>query len=164
MNPPKHEGDCNRESSGKIVRHVSDFIAEQTDHQDDAWWTDARWTIDGLSMDYRPVRLGARLQTGLLVPISFGPGRPGICNRFIERRETRAMTAPMLDQRKIELLDDAMVAVLSAKTPAERLAMAFDCNRTARLVIAGHWRALHPDWTEGQFEAGVAGRMLDGAT
>ncbi len=39
--------------------------------------------------------------------------------------------------------------------------MAFDCNETARLVIAGHLRALHPEWTEAQIQAGVAGRMLD---
>ena len=48
------------------------------------------------------------------------------------------MAGTTLDPRKIELLDDAMVVVLRSKTPAERLAMAFDCNRTARLVIAGH--------------------------
>jgi hypothetical protein len=73
------------------------------------------------------------------------------------------MARTPLDPRKIELLDDAMVAVLRTKTPAERLAMAFDCNRTARLIIAGHLRTLHPDWTEPQIQAGVAGRMLDGA-
>jgi len=73
------------------------------------------------------------------------------------------MASARLDPRKIELLDDAMVTVLRAKTPAERLAMAFDCNRTARLIIAGHLRARHPAWTEKQVQAGVAGRMLDGA-
>ncbi len=73
------------------------------------------------------------------------------------------MAGTALDPRKIELLDDAMVMVLRAKTPAERLAMAFDCNRTARLVIAGHLRACHPEWTDEQIQAGVAGRMLDGA-
>ena len=67
-----------------------------------------------------------------------------------------------IDPRKIELLDDAMVAVLRTKTPAERLAMAFDCNRTARLVIAGHLRTQHPDWIEAQIQAEVARRMLLG--
>jgi Rv0078B-related antitoxin len=74
------------------------------------------------------------------------------------------MARAMLNPLMIELLDDAMVRVLRTKTPAERLAMAFDCNRTARLIIAGHLRTQHPDWTELQIQAGVAGRMLDGAT
>ncbi len=65
---------------------------------------------------------------------------------------------------KIEWLDDAMVEVLRNKTPAERLAMAFDCNRTARLVIAAHFRANNPTWTEDEILAAVAKRMLDGST
>jgi hypothetical protein len=67
-----------------------------------------------------------------------------------------------LDPRKIEMLDEAMVALLRAKSPVQRLAMGFDCNRTARLVVAGHLRTLHSDWTEEQTQAEVARRMLLG--
>jgi hypothetical protein len=68
-----------------------------------------------------------------------------------------------LQPHQIELLDDAMVEILRAKTPAERLAMAFDCNRTMRLRMAGHLRTRHPDWTEEQIHAEVARRMLGGS-
>ncbi|HEY5316258.1 MAG TPA: hypothetical protein VIK18_27260 [Pirellulales bacterium] len=67
-----------------------------------------------------------------------------------------------LDPRKIEMLDEAMVSLLRAKSLVQRLAMGFDCNRTARLVIAGHLRTLRPDWPEEQVQAEVARRMLLG--
>ena len=67
-----------------------------------------------------------------------------------------------IDPSKIELLDDATVAILRAKTPAERLAMAFECNRTTRLLIADQLRMQHPDWTDGQIQSDVARRMLVG--
>ncbi len=51
----------------------------------------------------------------------------------------------MVGPRKIEPLDDAMVATLRTKTPAERLAMAFDCSRTVRVLIADQSRS-PPFW------------------
>lgn len=76
-------------------------------------------------------------------------------------REFHVMPRP-LDPRTIELLDADMVRVLRALTPAQRLAAAFDCQRTARLVIAGHLRDAHPDWDENQVQAEIARRMLGG--
>jgi len=64
----------------------------------------------------------------------------------------------------IELLDEATVAVLRGKTPAERLAIAFACNRTMRLRLAGHFKTRHPDWTPEQVQAEVARRMQGGAS
>lgn len=63
------------------------------------------------------------------------------------------------DLNRIELLDDAMVQVLRTKTPAERIAMGLDCNHTARLRIEGHLRSEHPDWSDSQIAAEIAGRM-----
>jgi hypothetical protein len=65
-----------------------------------------------------------------------------------------------MDASRIELPDEAIVAVLRTKTPAERLAMALDCNRTARLLIEGHLRTQYPDWRKDQIAAEIARRML----
>ena len=46
----------------------------------------------------------------------------------------------------IELLDEAMVEVLRRKTPAERVAMVFDAERTMRLMLEAHLRSAAPDW------------------
>jgi len=67
-----------------------------------------------------------------------------------------------LDDGQIEVVDDAVAEVLRAKTPAERLAMAFACNRTARLIVRGGVRSLHPDWDDEEVTAEVARRMTGG--
>jgi len=65
-----------------------------------------------------------------------------------------------LDDGQIEVVDEAVAAILRTKTPAERLAMAFAANETARALIAGRLRTDHPDWTDAQVKAGVARRMM----
>lgn len=65
-----------------------------------------------------------------------------------------------LDDGQIEVLDDEVAEVLRQKTPAERVAMTFDCNRTMRLLIEGSIRTLHPDWDNQKISAEVARRML----
>ena len=55
-------------------------------------------------------------------------------------------------------------AILRPKTPAERIEMAFGCNRTARLLIEGGLRTIHFDWTDEQVQAEIARRMLGGTT
>jgi len=67
-----------------------------------------------------------------------------------------------LNPQKIEMPDEAMVSLLRAKSPSERLAMGLDCNRTARLIIAAHLRTLHPARPEEKVQAEVARRMLIG--
>lgn len=67
-----------------------------------------------------------------------------------------------LDDGQIEVIDDALAEVLRQKTPAERVAMIFDANRTMRLRIEGHLRTRHPDWPDEDIEAEIAGRMLGG--
>ncbi len=68
-----------------------------------------------------------------------------------------------LDDGQIEVVDDAVAEILRRKTPAERVAMIGDANRTMRAVIAAHIRSLHPEWDEQAVLAEVARRMSDGA-
>jgi hypothetical protein len=64
---------------------------------------------------------------------------------------------------RVERLDEATLQMLRSKTPAERLAIAFDCNRTMRLRLEGHLRTYHPDWDDAQVAAEIARRMARGA-
>jgi Rv0078B-related antitoxin len=66
----------------------------------------------------------------------------------------------LFDPSQIEVVDEAVAAVLRRKTPAERVAMALDMNRTARLLIEDGLRTRHPDWTDDQIKVEVAWRML----
>jgi hypothetical protein len=65
-----------------------------------------------------------------------------------------------LDPSRIEVLDDDMVAVLRKKTPIERVAMAFDANRTMRLMLEAHFRDTHPAWGDDRIMAAIARRLL----
>jgi len=67
-----------------------------------------------------------------------------------------------LDDGQIEVVDDALAEVLRQKTPAERVAMIFDANRTMRQVLAGGLRTRHSDWPDERVLAEVARRMLGG--
>jgi hypothetical protein len=58
----------------------------------------------------------------------------------------------------IELLDDAIVDVLRRKTPAERIAMVFDAERTMRLMLETRLRSRHPDWDADQIAQEIARR------
>lgn len=71
---------------------------------------------------------------------------------------------PPLDPRRIELLDPTVVAILKTKTPAEKLAMAFASNRLVRLRLAGHFRTIHPDWSDSEVNAAVARRVVNGTS
>ena len=64
------------------------------------------------------------------------------------------------DPRRIKRLDPAVVAILKTKTPAEKLAMAFEIRERARLRQVAHVRSLHPQWTNDEVERSAAKRML----
>lgn len=66
------------------------------------------------------------------------------------------------DPSRIEVLDEAMVEVLKGKTVTQRVEMVFAANRTMRMMIAAHLRADHPDWSDEQIQAEVAGRFNRG--
>jgi hypothetical protein len=70
---------------------------------------------------------------------------------------------PAMAQHRIEVIDRAYAAILAAKTPAERVALLVDCERSTRLLLAAGERLRHPDWTEDQIAAAVAKRIMDGA-
>jgi len=70
--------------------------------------------------------------------------------------------APVSHQYRINRLDDATLQMLRTKTPAERLAIAFDCNRTMRLRLEGHFRTYHPDWSDAEVKSEIARRMTGG--
>jgi hypothetical protein len=68
-----------------------------------------------------------------------------------------------LDPSRIEVLGDDMVEVLRKKTPVERVAMVLDANRTMRLMLEAHFRERHPEWSDNQIAAAIAGRLLGDA-
>ena len=46
---------------------------------------------------------------------------------------------------RIEVIDRAYAAILATKSPAEKISMVAEANRTARMLAAAGERYLHPD-------------------
>jgi hypothetical protein len=67
-----------------------------------------------------------------------------------------------VDLRNIEVIDDALAAVLRQKTPAERIAMIGSANRTARMLAAAGVRHQHPGWDEAKIQNEVIRRVCGG--
>jgi hypothetical protein len=68
-----------------------------------------------------------------------------------------------LDAGQIEVVDEAIAAVLRMKTPAERIALAGQAQRTAREIMAAGLRSQYPDWSDEQIRVEVARRFARGA-
>lgn len=68
-----------------------------------------------------------------------------------------------IDLRNFEVLDDEMARVYRAMTGAERLKIASDMYRSARLMIASQLAAEHPDWDEQRLREETARRLSHGA-
>ena len=68
-----------------------------------------------------------------------------------------------LDAGQIEVVDDAVADILRKKTVTQRVAIALDANRTARMLVSAAVRRQHADWSDGQIAAEVARRMCGGA-
>jgi hypothetical protein len=64
-----------------------------------------------------------------------------------------------LDPGQIEVVDEAIAEILRQKTPAERIAIACEMHRTARLLITARLQQQHPEWTEEAIAREVARRM-----
>jgi len=64
---------------------------------------------------------------------------------------------------RIEILDPIVVETLRRKSPAERVALIFEANRTMRLRLEGHLRTRHPDWDTPAIMREIARRMSLGA-
>ncbi len=69
----------------------------------------------------------------------------------------------MRQSKRIEMLDDAMVAVLRDKTPAQRLAISNGMWRSARRMIEAVLQKEHPDWFADTIQREVARRMSHGS-
>ena len=68
-----------------------------------------------------------------------------------------------LDMRQIEVVDRRIADVLRAKTPAERLQIAFSIWISTRRMLLSHIGHTHPDWSRQDVEREVARRLLHGA-
>jgi len=70
--------------------------------------------------------------------------------------------SPRIPNPQLELLDEEVVQILSAKTGAERLAIAAGMFRSARRMISSHLRNEHPDWDAAKVQGEVARRLSHG--
>lgn len=68
-----------------------------------------------------------------------------------------------LDDGQIEVVDEAVAAILRQKTPAERVAMTVACHRTMRKILEAAVRTRHPDWDEAHVHKEIARRISGGA-
>jgi hypothetical protein len=64
---------------------------------------------------------------------------------------------------RVEVVDDAVAAVLRDKTGAERLRIASGLFSSARRMLISHLRSMHPDWCEEQIVREAARRLSGGA-
>ena len=67
-----------------------------------------------------------------------------------------------LDQLRLECVDQEIAELLRAKTPAQRLEIAFSLWRSARKMLTCLLESQHPDWNDVQVTAEVARRMSGG--
>ena len=63
----------------------------------------------------------------------------------------------------IEVMDDRMAEILRKKSHAERLAIGFGLWRSARIILTGSLKSLHPDWSDDKVQKEVARRLSHGA-
>lgn len=62
-----------------------------------------------------------------------------------------------------EMVDDQMAEILRRKTPAQRLAIAFDMWNFAYQLVHSQVKATHLEWTAAQVQRETARRMSHGA-
>ena len=67
-------------------------------------------------------------------------------------------------QSQIEVVDEAVAAILRTKTPAERVAMTCDAHRTAKLMLTAQVQRMFPDWAESKMRDEVHRRLMYGTS
>lgn len=69
-----------------------------------------------------------------------------------------------MEPLRIEVVDRTYAAILAAKTPVERAAMANSAHRTARIMVESRVKELYPELTDEQRHREYLRRLLgDGA-
>jgi hypothetical protein len=69
-----------------------------------------------------------------------------------------------VDPRYLDRMDPAMVPILRAKTPEERLRNAASLWRAAQTMLTNLIAAEHPDWSAAKVGREVASRISHGAS
>ena len=64
---------------------------------------------------------------------------------------------------RMEMVDERVAEILSLKTPAERLHIAFGMWEMAREIVKGSVQLQHPEWNDSEIKREVARRMSHGA-
>jgi hypothetical protein len=64
---------------------------------------------------------------------------------------------------QIEVVDEAVAAILRRKTFAEKVAIVQSMNRTCRLIVSAGIRSAHADWDEDRVRQELLRRMTRGA-
>jgi Rv0078B-related antitoxin len=64
--------------------------------------------------------------------------------------------------KQVEVVDEAVAAILRTKTPAERLEMAAASGRMVRMMVRAAIQTDHPDWSEEQIRAEIVRRIHNG--
>lgn len=68
-----------------------------------------------------------------------------------------------LDAGQIEVVDDAIAAILRQKTAAERIGLAAAAHRTARAIITAQVQSAHPEWSVEDVQREATRRLSGGA-
>lgn len=63
------------------------------------------------------------------------------------------------DPKRIEVVDEAVAAILRTKTPAERIALAFDAFETAWQMTTAQIMRQNPSWPEDRVRTETARRL-----
>ena len=70
-----------------------------------------------------------------------------------------------MSKPRIEVIDRTIAAILAAKTPAERIALANSAHRAACIMVKCRVEQLYPDWPPEMKHREFLRRLLgDGAT
>ena len=68
----------------------------------------------------------------------------------------------MIDPKRIEIVDNAIAAILGEMAPAQRLELVFQAETFARALMAGGVKSRHPDWSDREIRQEVARIWLRG--
>ena len=70
------------------------------------------------------------------------------------------MDRKLIEEIRMEILDDRVVEILKNKTPAERLQIGFKMWTSARQLLLSQIKQTHPDWSQQEIEQEAARRIL----